>query len=322
MNDWIHGQDDCPFESIWEHLQGAGFCSTGGWIMTIVGKLLTFINLVMALVVGGLVGASYIARTKVVQDYEVERKNHAITKAMLEVEAKKAPLIREEEAAKREQLTKALVRVQDDLANQVAVNREMVTKLQEEEKKALRAEALSRAAEDEVKKRQEDVEKARAVLKTEMDKIVNLVKDNNQLHEKSTAAEIQARTAMDKLQRLEVELQNMARDVARSQTVSAKPSSVLKNSSNPPRESVEGIVKAADATTGLVQISLGSDAGLSPGHTLEVYRLNPSNPALSQYLGRIRVLEVKPNEAVAQPADKMSTKIRVNDTVASRILGG
>ena len=41
--------------------------------MTIVGKILIFLVLVMSVVIGGLTVASYIARTKVVQDLEKER---------------------------------------------------------------------------------------------------------------------------------------------------------------------------------------------------------------------------------------------------------
>jgi hypothetical protein len=85
---------------------------------------------------------------------------------------------------------------------------------------------------------------------------------------------------------------------------------------NPPAENVEGAVTKVDAKTGLVTVSVGSDAGIVKGNTLEVYRLNPA-----KYLGTIRVLQVTPHEAVAQPVNRLLAPIQQGDKVASRILG-
>ena len=86
----------------------------------------------------------------------------------------------------------------------------------------------------------------------------------------------------------------------------------------PPAENVEGTVKKV-ADGGLIVISIGSDAGLQKGNTLEVFRLGPK-PADAKYLGRVRVLEVTATEAVCQPTDKLKDPIEVGDRVASRIL--
>ena len=67
-----------------------------------------------------------------------------------------------------------------------------------------------------------------------------------------------------------------------------------------------------------MKISIGSDAGLTRNQTLEVFRLSP----LPKYLGTIRILEVSPNEAVAQPTGRPSAPLQAGDRVASRILGG
>ena len=71
---------------------------------------------------------------------------------------------------------------------------------------------------------------------------------------------------------------------------------------------------AATAKTGLMQISLGSDEGLQRGHTLELFRLSP--PA---YLGRVKVIEVNPKDAVAQPVGQLNGKPSKGDKVASQI---
>jgi hypothetical protein len=83
-----------------------------------------------------------------------------------------------------------------------------------------------------------------------------------------------------------------------------------------PPEQVEGFVRKVQ--DGLVQISIGSDAGLQKGHLLEVYRLKPA----PRYLGQVKVIEVRAGDAVAQPSGRLPEPIQVGDRVASRIQAG
>ena len=84
---------------------------------------------------------------------------------------------------------------------------------------------------------------------------------------------------------------------------------------NPPAGRVEGVIKATDLS-GLVTISIGSAAGLTRGHTLEVYR-SGSSPPESKYLGAVRVVETTPRQAVAQPVGRPAAPLRPGDRVAS-----
>jgi hypothetical protein len=85
---------------------------------------------------------------------------------------------------------------------------------------------------------------------------------------------------------------------------------------NPPAENVEGVITKVDNQSGLVVISIGSDAGVLRGHTLEVYRLKPT----PKYLGTLRIVEVKPTEAVGK-MEGSKEEVQVGDQVASKILG-
>jgi hypothetical protein len=89
---------------------------------------------------------------------------------------------------------------------------------------------------------------------------------------------------------------------------------------NPPPENVEGVVNSVDSSSGLVTISIGSDAGLRKGHTLEVFRL-PADPKQSKYLGTLRILEVSAKEAVGQLVGRATAPLQSGDRVASKILG-
>ncbi len=86
---------------------------------------------------------------------------------------------------------------------------------------------------------------------------------------------------------------------------------------NPPPEQVEGLVKALEADSGLLTISVGSDAGLAEGHTLEVYSLSPA-----KYKGTVRVLKVSATEAVCKPVGRSLAAIQSGDRVASKIAAG
>lgn len=78
----------------------------------------------------------------------------------------------------------------------------------------------------------------------------------------------------------------------------------------PPR--VPGVVQAVRGG-GLIEISIGSDDGLMPGHTLEVFRKD-------NWLGRVEVVEVSPDKAVARIIpDIQEGAIQVGDRVASKL---
>lgn len=89
---------------------------------------------------------------------------------------------------------------------------------------------------------------------------------------------------------------------------------------NPPKEFIEGQVINVDLESGLMTLTIGSDAGLAKGHTMELFRLNPWRENQSKYLGTIRVLEVKTHQAVAQPVGRLATPPTIGDRVASRIV--
>ena len=83
---------------------------------------------------------------------------------------------------------------------------------------------------------------------------------------------------------------------------------------SPPAKDVEGVIRQTNST-GMVTISIGSDAGLVKGNTLEAYRTAPT----PKYLGTIRILAVSPDHAVGQAVGRLAGVIQPGDRVASRI---
>jgi hypothetical protein len=84
---------------------------------------------------------------------------------------------------------------------------------------------------------------------------------------------------------------------------------------NPPAKDVEGVIKRVDTGSGLVTISIGSDAGLVKGNTLEVFVTAPT----PKYRGTIQVLDTNHTEAVCRPVVRMLGTLQVGDRVASRL---
>jgi hypothetical protein len=86
---------------------------------------------------------------------------------------------------------------------------------------------------------------------------------------------------------------------------------------NPPAD-LQGRVLSTEEG-GLVKVSLGSDAGLQKGHTLEVFRLDGES-GKGQYVGRVVVVEVRPKEAVCRATGRMTGPVKAGDHVASRLI--
>jgi hypothetical protein len=247
-----------------------------------------------------------------------EQKLRLLEQANLKANQAQVSELKADLQAKLEQTTATLKRMQDDLKDQLAVNKTLAEKLLADEKKTQRADALNKAAQVEVERRQVDVEKLREVLRLEMEKSVKLVKEHAALREQMTAALIQAAALKDNNSRLETELRDLAKTVAQLQANPKAPVGRIER--NPPAENIEGVVKGIEKG-GQVKISVGTEAGLAKGHTMEVFRLDTTNPAKSKYLGVIRIVDISATEAIGQPVGKLAAPIEVGDHVASRIPG-
>jgi hypothetical protein len=104
-------------------------------------------------------------------------------------------------------------------------------------------------------------------------------------------------------------------DFWKSDAGKEKPKDGASEPKRPPTLELAGSVKMVQEKTGFVLVDLGSDAGLERGHTLEVYRLEPE----AKYLGTIRVVQVRPKDAVAQPVGKLLGAIKPGDKLTTKL---
>ena len=81
---------------------------------------------------------------------------------------------------------------------------------------------------------------------------------------------------------------------------------------------VRGVVSAMQRSTGsqLIEVTIGADDGLKPGHTLEVFRGE-------RYLGRAEILKTEPDRAVGRVIRRFQQgQIQEGDHVATRLRVG
>jgi hypothetical protein len=308
--------------------------------MTIVGKILVFFNLAFSLIVVALLGLDYAARThwadghnKLSKQYTAAASSAAAYKAendkllkekqdlnekLSKFAGKMAEIKGPDDVDRASQLVvKALKETQDQLKFQKAEVERLNTALVLEKKRSMSLDTVATVAQKDAERRQADVVKMRETLKAETDRNIQLVKDNNELRDWAVGAEIQAKAFRDVNNRLEAQLQEAARDMARIRANVGATSRVAAGGKNPPPERVEGLSARTDPRSNLVTLTIGSDAGLARGHTMEVFRLG-NNP---KYLGTLRIVEVTHKQAVAQPVGRLAAPIQKDDHVASRILG-
>jgi len=296
--------------------------------MTTLGKVLAFVNFVFAVVTGGLIIMVYVTSTNWKNAYD--QRLTTITQ------------IRGENAALGEQITKLNDQVTaakgdaQSARDALDVERKMaameITKLNGllTAEQALRKDDAANAAGAVAAKKglEDEVQNLHKIIKERETQIVTYAQDNDKYKSESVRAQIEVNSLKDRLAGLTQQLEYMARDLERSKSrpgtaalTATTPGSVGPTVAArvPPPEDVEGLVKAADSKSGLVTISIGSDAGLSVNNTLEVFRMKPPT-----YLGTIRIVDVRAHEAVGQMVNGSSRKeqVQVGDNVASNILGG
>ncbi|MBX6314866.1 MAG: hypothetical protein IRY99_18395 [Isosphaeraceae bacterium] len=219
---------------------------------------------------------------------EAAKKDHATQKAMLEDRIRN--LQQETEAAQKD-LANQRMAVEQTLQTARAAQDEAKARLEETMVLRQNLEAVQKQA-NEFKLRQTELNDEIRTLRRDL-----LVAQNNNRNLRDRVAALSERLRQH----------NLPTDVS---TVSAA-RGVL------PKEEVEGEVTRVDPRNTHVEISIGSDDGLSVGNELDVYRLKPE----PTYIGKIRIESVDPDQAVGRVINgtRHGIKIKEGDIVSSKI---
>jgi hypothetical protein len=291
--------------------------------MTILGKMMAIFVLVLSLAQGFLVVMLFAARSQWVAQNKELTARAATANASADQFRDEIERVRAEAKNEKAAYDARIAKMDNDIKTQIALNTDLEKKLSDERQKVKDAEATSRQAVADAKTRQADNERMLGVIKERDTQIAKLVVDNKKEREDRLNAEIAMKTAIQRAQDMEARLKDAMREIVKQKNqASGTTTSVSAKSDapNPPAENVEGLVAEADSG-GLVKITIGSDAGLREGNTLDAFRI-AAVPTQSQYLGMVRIRKVWPTEAVAEPVGRMSAPLQKGDHVSSRLLGG
>lgn len=288
--------------------------------MTPVGKILVFVNLVFSLFVGAMGLMVFTADTNKNTEIVKVQREREVLKASNTTYQEENKSLQEDKASSGKEKEVEIAKLKAEVEDFKRVKDDLDKKYNEASKKLNEKDIVLQTAVAESSRRQEQNAQMSEILKAEVKRNADISKDLEQTRAKEISERISAQTFKSTNERLEVQLREMAKDMERAKAGGTSAlTQVNKASKNPPPDNIEGMVKATDAS-GLIKISIGSDAGLTKGHTLEVFRLS-AVATQSKYLGTVRILDVTPNEAVAQPVKPLSDKPIAGDRVASRILG-
>jgi len=288
--------------------------------MTPVGKILVFVNLVFSLFVGAMGLMVFTADTNKNAEVVKVQREREVLKASNTTYQEENKTLQESSSSSVKEKEVEIAKLTTDIEDFKRVKDDLDKKYNEASKKLNEKDIVLQTAVAESSRRQEQNAQMSEILKAEVKRNSDITKELEQTRSKEISERISAQTFKSTNERLEVQLREMAKDFERTKSGGTSAlSQTNKASKNPPPDNIEGMVKVADAS-GLIKISIGSDAGLIKGHTLEVFRLS-AIATQSKYLGTVRILEVTPNEAVAQPVKPLSDKPIAGDRVASRILG-
>lgn len=247
-----------------------------------------------------------------------------------------------EETSKQKAKVSDLQKKNSDFATQVDAAKKDLEKSQVDHKAAIaQSDARIKSLEDEIKTSTNEVTAARSKLETANQSAgVALAEasqrraETEQLRDQRSAVEKQANEYKlqhadlnDKIRELERQTKTLDTNnkelrervfrfsTALKQAGLSDEVSHYKQIEHPP--AVQGEISRVDPKNQRVEITIGSDDGLVVGHELYIYRVTPR----AQYLGKLRILSVDPDQAVARVIGKVVSGIRLErgDIVSSTI---
>jgi hypothetical protein len=285
--------------------------------MTIFGKILVFMNLLFAVATGALIIFVFTTRTSWQAAYEDAKKKaeaaetaYKAEKASHDNDIKQKDSASASDKAEIERLTKEMgnIQAENERLAKAATDQTNLTNKAATSEKALQTELAQ------LKTEREDMVKEQGDLRG---RIVNQQKEIDSWRNTAVNADLQAKNLLQKNNRLLQSVEELTlkvRDLESIGTGTAGTGGSGGSIVEPPPRSAPGgvrgkVTSVSSSGSGLAQIDIGSDSGLSPGNVLTVYQG-------SEYKGDLQLQTVLPKSAVGKfvPA-KRTSKIEAGDKV-------
>jgi hypothetical protein len=289
--------------------------------MSTLGKILIVVQVIMSLLFMCAAGAVYtvqrnwkdqydnaqkqISSQRDDYDFQIEELNKQIDELGLEVTAQtnRADQVVGENTQLKAQV-QDLTRRNDSLEGQVAI-----------------ADGIAEASANEAELRQAEAEQQRVVNQTLRATLDEQVQENVQLKDANYTLQVANDNLNEQYLALLEQVAFLEKVVA-AEGLSTDPREVADLTAPPPP--VDGLVlntrKDRTNRTEFAHVSIGSDDGLQVGHELDVYRSAVQNGGDPQYLGRIRIVHLLPDEAVGMVVEAAKNGIiEKGDNVTTKL---
>jgi septal ring factor EnvC (AmiA/AmiB activator) len=282
--------------------------------MNLVGKILTALIALFSIVFMAFALAVHATHTnwrdKVMNPesgLQAQLKKEQDSKKELQGQLDRLTAERDAERKAARDMAAALKTEADNLRRADADQKKALTDVQDRERKAVAALTATQTQADSMTKERDQLRKdladARKQRKDAFDKTVELT---DQLHQAAN----ELRTLKERNITIVQDLQKY-KDLALMMNVTDVDAALAKNA-----PVVEAKV-LTNPSNGLLEISLGADAGLHKGHRLEVFRTGASGPT---YLGRVEVVEAVPDRSVCKIVPEYQKgAIQKGDNVATKL---
>ncbi len=269
--------------------------------MNVMGKILIVLNLLFALAVGGFLVIHFGLSKNWRDAYEDLKKELQVAKINSEQLIIKNRKVNED-AEKVEQDVKTWKQKFHTLEKNYQSQIDLVAKLQKETNDAKdKATILQDSFQQQAKRLEQENKDLQDIITKRTLMIDQLQAKKDEWFNKYTQANNERETTQQRNVALLKKLQEMNIQLAKLKTqpksgAAAVVASTDPGAPNPPSVNIETKIAEVGESGDLVQLAIGSDAGLQKGHTLDVYRTTPTR----QYLGMIRIVDVGPLEAIGQ----------------------
>lgn len=285
--------------------------------MTTLGKIFVIVNLVFSLVTAGLIVMVFAARTNWYDAYTKSQTYIKVAQANADTYQQEVVEARKRSAEDIKKLNDEIVSIRSERDRAEKARQDRVAEL-DKMKQLLNSQGVNvTGITEELKRRADEINSLKAFVDERDKRLLDVEKEKKDFRDRAIKAELDFKSEHERNSNLLAQLEAVSKEMARYQANGGAGAGKQGGTERrPPPEDVEGLVTDADPQTGYLTLSIGSDAGLTRGNTLEVYRLDPPT-----YLGTVQILEVRPDKAVAKPISaKGRNQIKVGDRVASTIL--
>jgi hypothetical protein len=281
--------------------------------MTFVGKILVFFITALSLV---FLGVSTVVFTTASNWKEATKKQQeSVSKLQTSTNDLKAQIAAADaESTKLQAKHKSELKVQEDQVASLQAKIDQLTGETTESRKALEvAQQNARSALDEAGAEKQERDKLReqkaAVEKQANEYKLRQTELNDRIRELERSLETATNNANDLRDRV-ARFSTLLRQNGLSDDIST-----IKGLATPP--TVQGEVSRVEADNRSMEITIGSDDGLVPGHELFLYRVKPQ----PEYLGKIKIISVDPDQSVGRVIGSTinGKKVKEGDIVSSTI---